>query len=251
MDKQELNTVKKKIPPSSHSPECLYVPKHWDRETKARWRRWVRDTIRKNAITILGKNGKLKKGLSFVSLTGKEMEETKWFLNNKPFFHPEQLIAVDWRFDTRRGEIDMDIARELGVPEENIYLDYPLKYSLRTIRVKHRVAIINADLTCTTSMESMRSEVGPLTESLKRCYEKVGECFLFCNTTSDMLNKPSIPREAKVVYDWLNTRQILEDYFSEPEYRNKNLLVKKWFRYNGTGSNTEMFCFGLHLNKGE
>jgi hypothetical protein len=246
-----VRDVRTGVPLAKRSKAGLYVPSRWVNPDKERYREWVWKKLSENARTIFGGNGKLRRGLSFVSLVGNEMEETRWFLEHHPFFRPEQLLAVDYWPEEGRGRISSEVARELGVPSENLFLDYPLKNVMQVLRVRHKVAVINADMTHAMTMESMRSEFAPLVVSLKRCYDRTGECFLFYNTAAEVINSAKIGRESKVVEKWLESRQVLTDYFDEPEYRDRDLLLPDWLSYPGTHKTTRMFCFCIHLRKGE
>lgn len=243
--------MNRKVPLAKHSHKGLYEPSHWEVESKESYRKWVAEKIYANAKTILGRDKKLHKDLSFVSLTGNEMAETKWFLKHFPFFQPSQLLAVDYDSGDGKGKIDPLIAAQIGVPRENLFVDYPLKNTLQMLRVRHKIAIINADLICALTMDTMRTEVAPLIVSFKRSYDKVGECFMFVNMTAECVNIRDIREGAKVVYEWLDSRQILRDYFDEPEYFGRDILLDNWFTGKGTGETTRMFCFCLHMVKGE
>ena len=236
---------------AKHSHKAFYATSHWDVRSKESYRKWVAEKMLANSRTILGKNKKLLPDLCWVSLTGNEMAETKWFLKHYPFFNPEQLLAVDYDGEDGRGKIDPQIAAQIGVPPEHLFVDYPLKNALQMLRVRYKIAIINADLTCALTIDTIRAEVAPLIVSLKRSYDKVGECFLFVNMAAECVNIPAIKEGAEKVYEWLDSRQILRDYFDEPEYRDKNVLLENWFTDKGINKTTRMFCFCLHLFKGK
>ena len=237
------------VPLAKHSHKGLYTPSHWDVESKESYRKWVAEKIVIHSKTILGRDKKLHSNLFWVSLTGNEMAETKWFLKHYPFFNPKQLLAVDYNRDEGKGQIDPQVAAQIGVPPEHLFVDYPLKNALQMLRVRYKIAIINADLTCSLMLDTIRTEVAPLIVSFKRSYDKVGECFLFVNMAAECVNIPTIKPGAKEVYDWLDSRQILRDYFDEPDYRGRDLLLGEWYTGQGINKTTRMFCFCLHLVK--
>jgi hypothetical protein len=178
------------------------------------------------------------------------MEETRWFLEKRPWFSPGQLLAVDYCPEDGKGSIKPEKARKLGVPRGNIFLDYPLKNALQMLRVSHKVAVINADTTYATTMDSMRVELAPLVVSLKRCCDKVGECFLFFNSAAEIINSPRIRGEARETYRWLD-EDMPREYFDEPEYRGLKVRSSEWYTYRGISATTRMFCFCLHLTRRE
>ena len=231
-----------------HRSDPMYEPGFWASESKVKHRQWIYDRLMERSKVAI-KNGKLRPDLHFVSLTGWELTETEWFLQHAPFFLPSQLIAVDYRKGKpEKSMIDPVIAKRLGVPKANCLVGTPLKNVLQKLRITHNVAVINADTIVATIEPTIRHELAPLITSFKRCYDKTGECFLFFNTVADIARNKKIAAGVDWVYKWLESRQIVEDYFSEPEYRNCEVLVPEWLAYQGHNTSTRMFCFCLHLN---
>ncbi len=179
----------------------------------------------------------LKKDLCFASLSGEELVEFKWYMDNKPFFTSNQYIPID------RGNINPARVKEYGITPSNVHSGEEMEHVLRSVRTEKKLAIINADYLCT--VKTCMNTISPMIRMLEICTEKIGECFLFINAVTEFINSKEIAEANKLITNYICTKFIY-DYFPETDYVP---VTPELLKYNGNKTSTKMFSFCLHLLK--